>query len=405
MDHDVVVVGAGLAGLRCAGLLVDAGLNVCILEASDRIGGRVATDVIDGFTIDRGFQLLNPAYPALARAVDLDRLDLRSFRPGVLLRKDGKDRVLADPRRSPKHTLATIRNLPGSRLQQVKLGRALLTLATGKTPRLPQPERSTLAWFQRLGLDGPLIDDLLQPFLAGVTLDPTLRSSSSFTGLVLRSLLKGNASVPAAGMAALPALLAENLHEATIELNTPVRAVSATSVISLNASHRARAVVVATDAAGAAGLTGVATAQNNQVTTWWHAISTSVDRDLLVLDLDDNPITNSAAMSAIAPYAPKGRGLIASSAPGIFADSASEQAVAEAVARQLQVARNEVELVAISTIANALPAMGVPLNLRPPLQIEGVYLAGDHRATASIQGAMASGERAAIGVLARLATS
>jgi len=405
VDHDVIVVGAGLAGLRCTGLLVAAGLDVCLIDASDRLGGRVATDNINGYTIDRGFQLLNPAYPALARAVDLERLDLRSFRPGVILKKGDRERVLADPRRSPKGTLSTVFNLPGSRLQQLKLGRALLTLATGKSPRLPEPERSTMAWLQGLGLEGPLIDELLQPFLAGVTLDPTLRSSSNFTGLVLRSLLRGNAAVPAMGMAALPALLAEATSGATIELNTPVRAVSASSVISLEGSRRAQAVVLATDAATTEALTGIYSPPSNQVTTWWHAISVPVHQDLLVLDLDDNPITNSAAMSAIAPYAPEGKGLVASSAPGIWDDPSTEPQVAEAVARQLQVARSEVELLATSKIANALPAMGVPLNLRPPLQVDGVYLAGDHRATASIQGALASGERVAKALLNRFANA
>jgi hypothetical protein len=402
VQHDVIVVGAGLAGLRCAGLLVDAGLDVRLIEASDRIGGRVATDIVDGYTIDRGFQLLNPAYPALARALDLAMLDLRSFRPGVILKKDGTERILADPRRSPRGTLSTLVHLPGSRLQQLRLGRALLQLATGKTPRLPTPERSTLAWFQGLGLDGPLIDELLQPFLAGVTLDPTLRSSSTFTSLVLRSLLRGNAAVPAKGMAALPEALSLRLGEATVELNAPVRAISANSVIALDGSYRAQAVVLATDAASTQALTSAAVPPNNQVTTWWHAIAVPVTQDLLVLDLDDNPITNSAPLSAIAPYAPDDRGLVASSTPGIVESPQAEAAVAEAVARQLGVARSEVELVAISKIANALPAMGVPLNLRPPLVVDGVFMAGDHRATASIQGALASGERAANGVLARL---
>ena len=74
--HDVVVIGAGLAGLRAAGLLCARGLDVAVLDAADRPGGRVATDEIDGFRCDRGFQVLNTSYPALRAAVDLDALAL-----------------------------------------------------------------------------------------------------------------------------------------------------------------------------------------------------------------------------------------------------------------------------------------------------------------------------------------
>lgn len=81
----VVVVGAGLAGLACAQRLTRAGVDVLVLEASDAAGGRVGTDVVDGFRCDRGFQLVNPSYPALTQVVALAALDLRPFAAGVVV--------------------------------------------------------------------------------------------------------------------------------------------------------------------------------------------------------------------------------------------------------------------------------------------------------------------------------
>ena len=110
----VVVVGAGLAGLACAQRLVAAGREVIVLEASDAVGGRVRTDEIDGFRCDRGFQLINPAYPALPRVVDVDQLDLRAFGAGVVVATEAGRSVLADPRRLPRLLPATLRSPVGS---------------------------------------------------------------------------------------------------------------------------------------------------------------------------------------------------------------------------------------------------------------------------------------------------
>ncbi len=403
MDTEVAIVGGGLAGLRCAQVLSSRGVGVRIYEASDRVGGRVASDRVDGFTIDRGFQLLNTAYPALRRSVDLSALDLCAFDRGVRLEQVDNRRLLLDPRQGLLSGPRTLRNLPGTFREQLHLGRALAKLAFGASPHLPNPELPTAQWFAESGFSGPLVDEVLQPFLAGVTLDPSLSGSSTVTALILRSLLRGRAAVPAQGMGALPERMAKDLPPGTVLLDCRVETMSRTSLSTTQGAVNATIVVLAADGPRATQLVPqLGSSEMNAVTTWWHALPESPASKVVCLDLERSPITNTVAMSAAAPYAPRNRGLVASSAPGTRADSATDAAVRKAVARCWDVTEREVELIATSVIPHALPRMPVPLNLTPPLDISGIFIAGDHRATASIQGALASGERAARGVLKRL---
>ena len=83
---DVAIVGAGLAGLTCAQDLTRAGLQCTVVEATDGVGGRVRTDAVDGFLLDRGFQILLSAYPQVKQRLDTAALDIGDFEPGALVR-------------------------------------------------------------------------------------------------------------------------------------------------------------------------------------------------------------------------------------------------------------------------------------------------------------------------------
>ncbi|MGQ2916357.1 FAD-dependent oxidoreductase, partial [Microbacterium aurantiacum] len=177
--HDVVVIGAGLAGLRCALELARAGREVVVLEAADRVGGRQRTDVVDGFLLDRGFQVLNPAYPALRGVVELDDLEMRSFPVGARVRRADGVATLAHPLRHPQHLAATI----SSGLLSVSEITALVRwLAPARTARAfaDAADDELFAGWDAAGVRGPLRREVLEPFLAGVIADDDGRTSQNY---------------------------------------------------------------------------------------------------------------------------------------------------------------------------------------------------------------------------------
>ena len=402
----VIVVGAGVAGLRCAQVLAASGIEPLVLEAGDRVGGRMATDVIDGHLIDRGFQLLNPSYPQAARALDLADLDLRSFAPGLRV-SDGVAAVsLSDPLRRPSEVLSTLRSLPGSLRGRAALGVLLARLRAGRLQRVLETEDAPAArWLAARGVDATVIDDVLRPFLAGVLLENRLESSGHLVALLLRSFVAGLPGVPAAGMGAIPAQMSAGLPSGSVRLGTPVVAVARDHVRSTEGRLEADAVVLATAMNEAAALTWIPPGPSRSVTTWWFSTTEAGGGGpTLVADRDGDILVNALEMTAVAPsYAPEGRRLFAASALGVVADLGAEATVRARLGALTGAPTASMELVAVSVIERALPSAPAPLVLRPPIEIDGVLLAGDHVATPSIQGAMASGERAARRVLARFA--
>ncbi len=215
---DVVVIGAGLAGLQCARRLVAAGRDVRVLEASDQVGGRIRTDEVDGFLVDRGFQLLNPAYPAVRRLVDVDALSLQAFGAGVSARFDDGHEVLGHPLRRPGCIASTTRAVwkrPGEVLAVARWAAPLLRPSRGRGrlgERLERGVEGTLREsLDRAGLDGRL-RHVLDRFLAGVVLDDEGTTPAAFALLLVRAFAAGVPGLPAAGMRALPRQLAAGLE-------------------------------------------------------------------------------------------------------------------------------------------------------------------------------------------------
>ncbi|OLT39610.1 hypothetical protein BJF86_07065 [Serinicoccus sp. CNJ-927] len=406
---DVVVVGAGLAGLTCARTLQDAGVEVRVLEAADAVGGRVRTDEVDGFLLDRGFQLLNPAYPMVQAHVDVAALGLQPFRAGLAARSDRTDTllVMADPRREPQLIGQTMRSgklHPSSLASLARWAapamRAEWALASG------QDDVSRRESMDAAGLHGPL-RRVVDTFLSGVLLEDDGSTSTAFTHLLSRMFALGRPALPERGMQALPEQLAAGLRT-PVELGTEVTSVGPRSVRTAGGEEiSAELVVVATGAEAAAELTGHTAPEAKGVTTHWYAVPEApMDQALLVIDQREarGPVINTAVMSNAAPsYAPPGRHLVQASSllrPG--QEPVSDQTVLTQVGGIYGVPTGDWELLRRDDIRYALPAQPAPLQERTALEVEpGLILAGDHVDTGSIQGAMVSGQRAAEGYLQR----
>lgn len=403
---DVVVVGAGLAGLAAANDLAAADLDVLVLEAADEVGGRVRTDEIDGLLLDRGFQQLNPAYPALRRGVDLQALDLQAFDAGVVVARGGRRRILADPRRSPTHLASTLAG-PGSLREKAAFAAWALHAALADPRRLTTDDDEPLsATLNRRGITGRLRRSVIEPFLAGVLGEDGQETSRRFVELVVRTFVRGTPSLPAHGMGQLPKQLAGRLPPAAVRLGVRATAVAGRSVSTDAGVVTADAVMIATDPRAASQLARVPSVPMRDLTTYYHLAEQSpAAARMLHLDGDRRgPLVNTAVVSDVAPAYAGGRGaLVASTVLGLRGEPAVEHAVRAQLRLVYGVDPRPWQLVATYPVAGALPAMLPPLTIRRDVDLgDGLFVAGDHRDTASIQGAMVSGRRAAAAVLTRL---
>lgn len=410
---DVVIVGAGLAGLAAAHHLAGRDLEVVVVEAADDVGGRVRTDVVDGFRLDRGFQLYNPAYPEGRRVLDHDALDLQPFIAGARITLGSGHYRVADPRRQPTWAWDTMTAPIGSLLAESRFAAYALSRSLRTPASLRQePDVTTAQALQTAGVDEQFMERLLRPFLSGVFLESSLSTSRRFADLVLRSFIRGTPSVPAEGMGAIPRDLAGRAG-AQIHLGTTVTEVTATGVRTSRGRIASRAVIIATDPRSAGQLApGVDIPDARSVTTWYFrpdVPGASLTDGVGVLTLEGNgdpgghrPLVNAVVLTNTAPgYAPPGESLVSCSALGVRTSSADAAVARAHLARLMGADTHRWDLLATYPIPYALPAMSVPLTLQRPVRLDdGVYVAGDHRDTASIQGALVSGRRAATALLA-----
>lgn len=380
MHSEVLVVGAGLAGLNAAIYLEASGVDVTVIESSDRAGGRVASDVIDGFICDRGFQLINAKYPALQELNVIKELDFIEAPRVIEVSLGNRRNVIGDPREVP---WAALDNATGTIPEKI----ALLRFIAGR----PKPGQSI---GQALRGTGTCYERVLRPFLHGVFLTDPDNVDALYGHSIIKSFVNGKPGVPRNGVSELPKALAKRVSK--IVYNTRVDGIDQTAVHTNDGTYTANKILIATDATTATQLLGLTEVPRMAgCITWYHAVSENPSGNgRLILDGQRRgPIINSVVMSDISSsYAPFGQHLISTTTDL----NVTESDVRRHLAILWGTSTHEWQFIAKYEIPAALPIHNVGRALSQSMKInDHHYVAGDHRTVPSQQGALFSGRLAA----------
>ena len=406
-SEEIIIIGAGLSGLACAIELLKAGKRPLLLEASDGPGGRVRTDEVDGFLLDRGFQVYLDAYPTAGQLLDLPKLDLHAFEPGALVYRAGKLHRVIDAFRRPKELLNSALAPIGSLFDKARVGR--LRFSMMRTPIediAKSKDVSTEQYLRDFGFSSTIIDRFFRSFYGGIFLERELQTSSRMFGFTFKMFSEGSATLPAQGMGQISKQLAQRLPEDRILYDSPVTDIKGADVhLASGKVYSASQIVVATPVHQASQLLPDLKIPDigwRSVTNLYFSASKSpINEALIVLNGEGSGLVNNVAVltDVVPGYAPEGQALISVSLLGLPNEDNLPHKVKEELEGWFGTEVKSWTHLRTDQIPHALPeqlpqAAALP-EVKPPY-----YLCGDYCVSASIEGAIISGQETAREVLA-----
>ena len=406
-ETDVLIVGAGIAGLSAAHYLERAGKKVVMLEASDRPGGRIKTDVVDGFRLDHGFQVLLTGYPEAQEQLNYKALDLQSFKPGaMILHGKNSKSLVADPTRDPAKIFSTLFAPIGTisdKLRMLRLRRDLSEVPVDHLFRMP--ELSTWEYLRSKDFSRKMLYRFFVPFMSGIYLDDQLKTSSRMFDFVYKMFSEANTAVPRLGMEELPKQLQGQLQRTEIKTNTPAAFVDGATIRTAHGELlAAKRILLACEPNEFLNPFNAIAPEvmHSTVNLYFAADEAPTKGKYLILNGSERGIVNNVVvMSNISDaYAPAGKHLISVSLVGKY--TPTDEELTTMVKQDLQPwfgKKTEAwQLLKIFRIDNALPKLGSVRDSAPAASFkmrEDLFATGDYMLNGSIHGALKAGRLAA----------
>ena len=400
------IIGGGISGLIAARVLEEHGLSATIIEATDRLGGRVKTDVVDGYNLDHGFQVLLTAYPAAKKYLDFDALALQEFLPGSAIFKNGKQKIIGDPLRNLSLLIPTLVSGIGTvndKLKILALNRRLKKKSIQNI--FAEKEQTTISYLENIGFSEAIITDFFIPFFSGIFLENKLETSSRMFEFVYKMFGEGNAALPKDGIQAIPKQLFEKLKNTTCVFNTKVKSVENGSIILESGEIiKSNFTIIATQASGlVSNLKNQATLWKSCDTLYFEVTKREIRKPLIGLIAAPNALINNIFYHTSLQTSATATKELLSVTVIDRQNLTNKQLVAE-VQKELKELCNIDSCTFIKqyNIPMALPKLqDIEYEMLPSETrlTEAIFLAGDTQLNGSLNAAMIAGERAALEVI------